>query len=268
MVDPSEGSVAHANSRRLRYRCLLLDHDDTTVRGTEELHHPAHVESVRALRPDLEPCTLEEWFEKNHEPGVYRYLSSLFTPEQMEEEHRIWTDAMRGCTPTFYDGMADTLAEFRSLGGLLAVISHSPKDHIERNYEAHPRADEIRPDIILGWNDDPQRRKPSPWPALHVLEVFGVAPEEALVLDDLSPGVKMAKAAGVHVAASGWGHSVPKVEEYMKTECNFFFDTVEDFASFLLCKDETIPAPNDLVAPNAEDGCSLPPEAAASADAL
>lgn len=45
----------------MRFRCLLLDHDDTTVRGTEEVHYPAHVESLRQLRPDLEPCSLEEW---------------------------------------------------------------------------------------------------------------------------------------------------------------------------------------------------------------
>ena len=47
----------------LRYRLLLLDHDDTTVDSTASIHYPAHVESVRALRPDLEPCTLREWFE-------------------------------------------------------------------------------------------------------------------------------------------------------------------------------------------------------------
>ena len=49
---------------------------------------------------------------------------------------------------------------------------------------------------------------------------------QALVLDDLSPGVKMAKAAGIQVAAAGWGHSVPVIEEYMKRECDHYFSTV------------------------------------------
>ena len=39
--------------------------DDTTVRGTEEVHYPAHVESVRVLRPELEPVSLEGHLEKN-----------------------------------------------------------------------------------------------------------------------------------------------------------------------------------------------------------
>ena len=38
--------------------------DDTTVRGTEEVHYPAHVESVRVLRPELEPVSLEGHLEK------------------------------------------------------------------------------------------------------------------------------------------------------------------------------------------------------------
>ena len=32
------------------------------------------------------------------------YLKSLFTPELMEEEHRIWTKAMEDKVPTFYEG--------------------------------------------------------------------------------------------------------------------------------------------------------------------
>lgn len=77
----------------LRYRCLLIDHDDTVVRGTEELHYPAHVKSIQLLRPDLTPCTLPQWFEKNHDPGVSAYLGSLFTKEQHHKTNCI----MQGC---------------------------------------------------------------------------------------------------------------------------------------------------------------------------
>ena len=47
----------------LRYRLLLLDHDDTSVASTETIHYPAHIASVNQLRPDLVPCSLEQWFE-------------------------------------------------------------------------------------------------------------------------------------------------------------------------------------------------------------
>jgi len=217
-----------------RFRCLLLDHDDTTVRGTDEIHYPAHVESLRQLKPGLEPCSLEEWFARNHDPGVFTYLKSIFRPEEMDREHAIWVEAMEAAQPSFYEGMPEVLADFRARGGLVAVVSHSPADVIWRHYDAHPLAGRIRPDIVLGWDTDPERRKPSPWPALQALERLGVRPEEALVLDDLSPGIRMGRAVGIAVAASGWGHSVPVVQEYMRRECDYYFATVPDFAKFLL----------------------------------
>lgn len=218
----------------LRYRVLLLDHDDTTVRGTEEVHYPAHVESLRILRPDLTPVSLPEWFLRNHEPGISSYLKSIFSPEQMDEEHQIWLRAMESRLPGFYCGMAELLSEFRSRGGRIAVVSHSPAETIWRHYEAHPLADRIRPDVVLGWDHDAQKRKPSVWPALQALEQLNAAPSEALVLDDLSPGVKMAKAAGISAAAAGWGHAVPEIREYMKQECKHYFSSVQEFSDFLL----------------------------------
>eukprot|EP00418_Pyrodinium_bahamense_P069788 CAMPEP_0179080574 /NCGR_PEP_ID=MMETSP0796-20121207/36221_1 /TAXON_ID=73915 /ORGANISM="Pyrodinium bahamense, Strain pbaha01" /LENGTH=288 /DNA_ID=CAMNT_0020777931 /DNA_START=40 /DNA_END=907 /DNA_ORIENTATION=- len=214
-------------------RCLLLDHDDTTVRGTEEVHYPAHVESVRVLRPDLQPCSLEEWFEQNHHPGVSAYLRSLFTPEQMPQEEAIWRRAMDAVVPTFYEGMPEALAAFKAAGGKVAVVSHSPAEVIRRHYESHSLAEHIAPDLILGWDSDPQRRKPSVWPALHALEQLGATPEETLVLDDLSPGVQMARKAGIAVAGAGWGHAVPTIESYMRSACDRYFRTVGEFSAFL-----------------------------------
>lgn len=38
----------------------------------------------------------------------------------------------------------------------IAVVSHSPADVIRRHYESHPWADFIRPDLVLGWDQDRQ----------------------------------------------------------------------------------------------------------------
>lgn len=240
----ADGSAAPAEGRTsasaiqadqpLRFSCLLLDHDDTTVRGTEEVHYPAHVESVRILRPDLEPVSLAGWFAKNHDPGVSTYLRSLFTEDQMVQEHKIWESAIAGAVPSFYEGMPELLASFRRRGGKIAVISHSPAEAIKRHYEAHPMAELIRPDLILGWDPRPERRKPSAWPALVALKELGVRAEEALLLDDLSPGVRMAQAVGVATAAAGWGHAVPVIQEFMQRECHYYFTSVEEVSRFLL----------------------------------
>ncbi|CAE7650048.1 unnamed protein product [Symbiodinium pilosum] len=44
----------------------------------------------------------------------------------------------------------------------------------------------------------------------------------------------MAKAVGLTAVAAGWGHSVQPIQDYMRRECTQYFDTVEDFANFLL----------------------------------
>lgn len=69
----------------LRYKCLIFDHDDTSVASTAAIHYPAHCAAVRELLPerlvenggDL-PVTLEGWFKVNHNPGVAEYLKSVF----------------------------------------------------------------------------------------------------------------------------------------------------------------------------------------------
>lgn len=249
-LTPAPASAAAARPAPepgLRYRCLLLDHDDTTVKSTAEIHYPAHVDSVRQLRPDLEPVSLHGWFEKNHEPGVSVYLNSIFPePGQMEAEHVIWRKWIDGTVPHFYEGMPELLMEFRARGGLVAVISHSPADVIRRHYAEHPLADGIRPDVVFGWDDDRARRKPSPWPAHQALEQLGVEAGEALVLDDLRPGVEMARAAGVAVAAAGWGHSVPIVQDYMRRECDYFLPDVASLAELLMGGTPRIATPASL----------------------
>ena len=37
----------------LKYPCLVLDHDDTTVNSTATVHYPAFVEFMKIYRPDL-----------------------------------------------------------------------------------------------------------------------------------------------------------------------------------------------------------------------
>ena len=68
-----------------------MAHDDTCVDSTASIHYPAHCESVRRLRPDLAPCSLDDWFRANFR-GILPYLQSLFSEEQMAAEHRIWRE--------------------------------------------------------------------------------------------------------------------------------------------------------------------------------
>ncbi|HUX14143.1 MAG TPA: HAD family phosphatase [Spirochaetia bacterium] len=219
----------------LRYRCLIIDHDDTAVDSTAEIHYPAHVEMMQKLRPGLPPVTLDQWFEKNFDPGVMSFLEDELglSREELAEEFEIWRAYTSVRIPHFYPGMLDLLRWFRDQGGKIAVVSHSEKDLIERDYLSASDGSPFVPDLIFGWNHDETRRKPHPWPALESLSAFGCAPGEAIILDDLKPGVLMGQASGIAVAGAGWGHRIPKIRRYMEQSCVAYFTTVPEFGRFL-----------------------------------
>ena len=39
----------------MKYKCLILDHDDTTVNSTAEVNYPALLDTLSHLRPDIHP---------------------------------------------------------------------------------------------------------------------------------------------------------------------------------------------------------------------
>lgn len=216
----------------LRFDCLILDHDDTAVDSTAAVHYPAHVEAMRVLRPGLAPVSLQGWFLKNFDPGIMPYLAEELglTPQELAAEIEIWRSFTTRRTPGFFPGFLETLQKFRDRGGRIAVVSHSEPEVILGHYRS---AGPLLPDLVFGWDSDEARRKPSPWPVLEVLRRFELPASRALLLDDLKPGVLMAREAGVAAAGAGWAHRIPQIRAYMQASCLAYFDTVEAFRSFL-----------------------------------
>jgi phosphoglycolate phosphatase/pyrophosphatase PpaX len=217
----------------LRFACLLLDHDDTAVDSTASVHYPAHLEAMRVLRPGLDPLGLDGWFLKNFHPGIMPYLEKELglSPEELAVELEIWRSFTAHRLPRFFPGMLETLGEYKDRGGRIAVISHSEPDMIRKHYRS---AGPLEPDLVFGWDTEETRRKPSPWPVLETLRLLELPVERALALDDLKPGVLMARAAGVAVAGAGWAHDIGEIREYMRSNCLAFFETVRAFREFLL----------------------------------
>jgi phosphoglycolate phosphatase/pyrophosphatase PpaX len=226
-------------SAGLARRCLIVDHDDTSVSSTPSIHYPAHVESLRSLRPGREPIGLEGWLLKNYHPGFRRYLEDEvgLSPGEVAEATRIWREFSRSRHADFFPGMLETLVEFHSRGGAVVVVSHSDPSMVERDYRAAAAergGEPFLPDLVFGWDEEESRRKPHPWPALEALRRLGLGPGDALVLDDLKPGADMAAAAGIDCAGAGWGHVVPEIRVAMRASCRWYFESVGDFAAFLL----------------------------------
>ena len=95
-------------------------------------------------------------------------------------------------------GVHDYIADARRLGLRLAVASSSSRGwvlgHLQRlGIEAHWDVVRCREDVA--------RTKPAPDLYLAVIAALGVAPEEAVALEDSANGIAAAKDAGLHCVA-------------------------------------------------------------------
>ena len=212
----------------IKYKCLVLDHDDTVVDSSASIHYPSFVEYLKIARPHLaDKYTVEEYFEKNFNPGILE----LFTDEiglseaELEEEEAFWREYVKNHIPNAYPGIAEIIADFKAAGGIVVVDSHSLTDNIIRDYKANGLPE---PDYIYGWDIPKEMRKPAPGTILDLMERFDLKAEDVLVVDDLKPGYDMARAAGVHIAAAGWAHNVKGIRDFMTQNCEYFLEKVED----------------------------------------
>lgn len=63
---------------------------------------------------------------------------------------------------------------------------------------------------------------------------FNLDNNEMLVLDDLKPGLDMARSCNVAFAGAGWSHVIPEIENYIINKSDYYFSTVELFKKFIL----------------------------------
>lgn len=215
----------------MKYSCLVLDHDDTVVNSTATVHYPCFVEYMGKFYPQVQ-YTLEEYFLKNFDPGVYTLFHDIIgmTDEDMHREQSYWNDYVQLHVPEAFDGMREILRDYKNAGGRICVVSHSLSGNILRDYREN---DLPTPDLVFGWEVPKERRKPQPHCLYEIMAHFDLKPEELLVLDDLKPGYDMARACGVPFAAAGWANDIPEIERFMRQNCDLYFKTVDEFRAHL-----------------------------------
>lgn len=216
-----------------KYKCLVLDHDDTVVDSSASIHYPSFVEYLKIARPSLaDKYTVEEYFEKNFNPGILELLTDEIglNEKELAEEEEFWREYVKNHIPNAYSGMAEIIADFKAGGGIVVVDSHSLTENIIRDYKANNLPE---PDYIYGWDIPKDMRKPAPGTILDLMERFSLSPEDILVVDDLKPGYDMAKAAGVDIAAAGWAHNVKGIRDFMQANCEYFCESIEDLRKIL-----------------------------------
>ena len=215
----------------MRYQCLIFDHDDTTVNSTATIHHPAFGEFLQKYYPGR-TCSLEEYFLKNFEPGFMEMCVDEYgmDAQDLEVETQFWLAYVKDHIPASYPGIAELMHRHKAEGGAICVVSHSMKQNILRDYRANGLPE---PDLVFGWEEPPEHRKPNAWPLLKIMEELNLQPKDLLMIDDLKPGFDMARKAGVDFAAVGWANDIAEIETFMRSNCRYYFKTVAELAEFV-----------------------------------
>ena len=217
----------------MKYKCLVLDHDDTVVDSTASIHYPSFLAYLAEYRPHLVAnYDRETFFRKNFDPGIFALFREEIglSDEELEQEDRFWREYVKKHTPHAFPGMSAIIDEYLTRGGTIAVVSHSYREYIERDYRANGLK---MPTLVYGWDFPAEQRKPAPYPLLDIMARLSLEPSDILVVDDLKPGYDMARAAGCDFAAAGWAYNVPEIEAFMRANCNYYLPTVESLSDLL-----------------------------------
>jgi phosphoglycolate phosphatase/pyrophosphatase PpaX len=59
-------------------------------------------------------------------------------------------------------------------------------------------------------------------------------------VDDSKPGLMMARSCNVDFAAAGWSHALPRIENYMRMNSDYYFSTVDEFSEFIFDGGRTV----------------------------
>ncbi len=215
----------------MRYKCLVLDHDDTVVSSTAEIHYPAFLEALRIMRPG-ETISVDDYFRFNFDPGFLEFCKGRYkmTDEEFKREEMIWKDYVSTRVPSVYPGMKEVIEKQKAEGGLVVVSSHSFDFNIRRDYKENGLPE---PDMIFGWELPNEKRKPDPYALFVICDRYGLDKKDIVVIDDLKPGYDMARAFGVDFIGAGWCNDVPEIRAFMKKNSDVYFTDVEELFEYL-----------------------------------
>lgn len=216
----------------LKYRCLVLDHDDTVVQTEKTIGFPYFRDFIERIRPG---CTLTfEEYVRDCNNMIFADMCTQrwqMTEQEQQEEYLGWKAYSRENIPEVCEGIHRVIKRHKEAGGILCVSSLSTREIIERDFLHHFG---ILPDAIFDYDLPPHQRKPNPYALHQIMERFQLKPEEILVVDDMKLGCMMAQSVGAATAFAAWSkQDFPALCKEMKSLCDYTFLTAKSLEKFL-----------------------------------
>ena len=216
----------------LKYKCLVLDHDDTVVQTEKAIGYPYFRDYIERIRPG-HTLSYEEYVRDCND----RIFADMcrekwnFTEAELLEEYTGWKAYALSHVPPIFPGIDRVIRRQRQEGGLVVVSSLSSRDNIRRDYEINLG---LQPDAVYDYDLPHEQRKPNPYALQDIMAKYDLLPGDILVVDDMKLAWHMAKPLGVPVAFAAWGKlEFPGLCQEMRQICDFAFDSPEKLEKFL-----------------------------------
>jgi phosphoglycolate phosphatase len=185
---------------------LIFDLDGTLIDSKLDLIHSVNAMLREMKRPQLAAETISGYIGHGAPQLMSRALGSAATEEELKhalqfflgyyEEHKMDSTCA-------YPGVADTLAQLSHLP--MAVLTNKPARISVRILNSLGLQKYFR--AIYGGNSF-ESKKPDPFGANKILQEFGIAAGEALLVGDSEVDVQTARNAGMQAAAVNYGFGV------------------------------------------------------------
>lgn len=216
----------------MKYKCLVLDHDDTVVNSSQSIHYPAFLHTLKTLRPNEDFLTFEDF---NHHCFIYGFNHLCknryqFSEEEMEIEYKIWKSHTQSKQADPFEGWKDLLSKFKELGGKIVVVSYSESKEIRRDYIEHFG---FEPDLIFAHDHGKDKLKPYPYPILKLIEELKVSQDSILVIDDMPVGYEMAMNANVDFIWAQWAYYDERLDQHISKSNNKSLNNINDLYEIL-----------------------------------
>jgi len=210
----------------IRYKCLVLDHDDTVVMSTKEVHYPAFLEMLVLLRPNIH-ISQEEFIAYNFNIGFQKLCYDVLRldEEEMKIEYDIWKKHTRNTIPKPFPGMKELLIKYKNQGGIIIVSSHSESFEIKRDYRENFG---FEPDMIFGWDIEAELRKPNPYCLDSIMHYYHLTNNDVLMVDDAKSGYLMCKERNVRFVGNCYYDSSPEIKLFLKKNADFTIESVAE----------------------------------------
>ena len=222
--------------KQLQYKCIVLDHDDTTVNTTPLIHYQSYINFMNKYKPNSPQITLQQWYVEMWDKNLFQFLSDYMklNETEMKQISEEWMKLHKTIPIQMFEGFYELMTEYKQLGGIVCICSHSQQKVIQQFYDSY-RDGILQPDCIFGLEkNEIEKCKPYTYPIEEIMRKYQLEKKDIVVIDDLYHGLEMARRSGVDAIGTLYGIGHELVEKLIKEMTSIVVHSIDELRSLLI----------------------------------